>query len=317
MVRYISIVLLVTALAYSSLSQAVSISSEVANLELKVEFSDGTIHTTENIPLRVVFTNNGDKTVRLLNVFDSSLKLGFLTLNITNDAGASVSTRGTSKVSFASGSMRYVELKKGESYQVDINAVDALFERGVLKSGIHHVSVTYRNQYGEDCFHGTRESSPIIVNVTGQRGRDILSRDHKVSIEALEKAILEHDTEVVQLGLKSALSFEIKKRAAEYLAQTDDKKFVANLTDALSQSRSHGVGGTETQLMQNDLRWTLITGLEKLTGLQFGASEETFAGNIVKLKDRRIDDETIGKEIERIVKECREWLKEKPLASAK
>ena len=57
--------------------------------------------------------------------------------------------------------MKYLELKKGSQTSIRINLMDYDPPQYLLKPGLYSASVTYRNQYGENCFKGILESKPI------------------------------------------------------------------------------------------------------------------------------------------------------------
>ncbi len=110
----------------------------------------------------------------------------------------------------------------------------------------------------------------------------ILSKDYVAAEKALVRAILEKDKETLKLGLKSQF-FPIKQKTVEAITEIEDKTFVPDLINALQENQSIFTGGTETEVMQNDLNKTTVFSLSRLTGLKFDASEQLSSGEINKV----------------------------------
>jgi hypothetical protein len=128
------------------------------SLDMRVRIISEAAYTTENIPIEVIFRNNGDKVVKLLNVFDLAIsKKIFFSVTLRDGNGNPIFVAGGGKVSLSKDSMKYIKLKKGDEYATRINVKDFVPEDFSLKPGIYKVSVIYRNQYGEDCFKGSLE----------------------------------------------------------------------------------------------------------------------------------------------------------------
>lgn len=133
-----------------------------SQLDIVVKVVDGENYSTENIPLEIVFTNVSSYTINLLDAFDTSNKKRiFLTVTLRDGHESPFFTSGGGKISFSKNSMKYIELKKGEQTSVRINLIDYDLPHETLKAGLYSVLVTYRNQYGEDCFKGTVTSQPL------------------------------------------------------------------------------------------------------------------------------------------------------------
>src|SRR5262249_34289107 len=128
---------------------------EKDQLSLTVKTLDGVMYRTDNIPLEIVFHNDGKEPVRMLDVFNnaSSKKIFFVvTLSDANDSP--LFTSGGGKITFSKDSPKYLELGPGDETTVMINLVDFVPAARSLEPGIYKLSVTYFNQYGENCFKG-------------------------------------------------------------------------------------------------------------------------------------------------------------------
>lgn len=128
-------------------------------------------------------------------------------------------------------------------------------------------------------------------NISMKQDDNILSKDYSVAEKALNKAVLEKDKETIRLGLKSPI-FSIKQKTAEAIAEIKDKTFVPSLIEALEKNQGVIAGGSEAEVMQQELNKAIVYALEQLTGLQLLFSENLSA-----------DD------IQRILNESREWWK--------
>lgn len=138
-----------------------------APFEMKVKIVSGAFYTTGDIPLDIVFRNNADESIRLLNTFDDpKTKRVFFSVTLRDSNETPLFTAGGGKVDFSSDSLKYIELKKGEETAVRINLMDFAPPNCSLKSGIYSVSIIYRNQYGENCFKGTLESNSLNLSLS-------------------------------------------------------------------------------------------------------------------------------------------------------
>jgi len=143
--------------ALDSVGQAEArIRSSDSQLDMDVKLVTDASYSVGNIPLEIVFTNNTDKPVRLLNAFDTSnAKRVFFTVTLVDSRESPVFTSGGGKISFVKDLMKYVELAKGQQFAVEINLKDFELQSKTPEPGVYSVQVTYRNQYGDNCFIGT------------------------------------------------------------------------------------------------------------------------------------------------------------------
>jgi hypothetical protein len=123
--------------------------------------------SARKMPVKVVFQNTSDQTIRLLNIFDlvEERKMFFM-VRITDMEGTPVDTIGGGKISLSKNAVKYLELGKNERMTVSLDLTDFLPAGKPLKSGTYNVSITYQNQYGENCFKGKVESRPISLNIS-------------------------------------------------------------------------------------------------------------------------------------------------------
>jgi hypothetical protein len=123
--------------------------------------------SARKMPVKVVFQNTSDQTIRLLNIFDMvEERKVFFTVRITDMEGTPVDTIGGGKISLSKNSIKYIELGKGESMTVSLDLTEFLPGSQLPKPGTYNVSITYQNQYGENCFKGRVESRPITLNIS-------------------------------------------------------------------------------------------------------------------------------------------------------
>jgi hypothetical protein len=126
----------------------------------------------------------------------------------------------------------------------------------------------------------------------------ILSKYYYPAQRAFEKAVLEKDKITLRLGLK-AFSLTLRSKVVIEIKQLDDKSFVPDLIVALEANQAIMSGGSETQSMQNQLNKEIVFALEKLTELQFTYFDDSPSGDSFFEYPR--------KDIERILKESRDW----------
>ncbi len=159
--------------------------------------------------------------------------------------------------------------------------------------GIQNKSLEWYRSY-ETQIQQAMQSERLMM----QQEISILSKYYYLAKKALDKAILEKDKATIQLGLgKQFLS--LKKEIVEEAVKFNDKSFIPDLIKALERNQGIMSGGTETVIEQNLLNKAIVSALEKLTGLQF----LYFDGSLT----RSSFDEFPHKDIEKILKESREW----------
>lgn len=134
----------------------------------------------------------------------------------------------------------------------------------------------------------------------------ILSNEYSVAERALSRAVLEKNRATIREGLKSKF-IGLKIDAVKALAEMNDKSSVPNLVEALQANQGVIDGGSETQILQNDLNQAIIRALERLTGLEFSVSK--------RLNKEKLSRYTpfSSEEIEDVVSKSGQWqTKSKP-----
>jgi hypothetical protein len=107
------------------------------------------------------FTNTAEHRIRLLDLFDP-FPVFFVT-ELTPIDGGEIDVAGMGKIDAAEGSLHYVELASGASFEVALDL--APWIRAPLAPGPHRLAMRYHNAYGADCFHGLIDSAPINVTI--------------------------------------------------------------------------------------------------------------------------------------------------------
>lgn len=128
-------------------------------------------------------------------------------------------------------------------------------------------------------------NTPSPMSEAQKNQNDILSKNYDLAAKTLEKAIAEKDRKIIRLGLKNPI-LPIRQKAAEATAEIGDIEAVPPLIDALEFNRGIMAGGTEAQIMQNDLNKAIISALEELTKLKFMVSDEISAEDVRKVIER-------------------------------
>jgi hypothetical protein len=107
------------------------------------------------------FTNTSEHGIRLLELFDP-VPVFFVTA-LAPIGGGEIDVAGMGKIDAADGSLQYVELASGASFEVALDL--APWIRAPLAPGPHRLAMRYHNGYGADCFHGLLDSAPINVTI--------------------------------------------------------------------------------------------------------------------------------------------------------
>jgi hypothetical protein len=122
-------------------------------------------------------------------------------------------------------------------------------------------------------------------NLSVPQDNEILSKDHFIAKKALEKAILEKDKHTIKLGLSNQ-SFLIRQKTVEAIAEIGDESYVPDLVRSLRGHQGIVTGGTETEVMRDDLNRAIISALEQLTNLEFEVSIPLSDEDIRKVTDK-------------------------------
>lgn len=137
----------------------------MSNLQILISAVPDTTYTQKNIPLKVIFKNtNETENIRILRHFDP-LPV-FFSFDIVDANNRFLDIPGAGKVDLHSDSIEYVSLSAGENFTLDVNLAKHLTNPQKVKTGEYTVSVTYHNQYGEDCFQGQISSQPISLVIS-------------------------------------------------------------------------------------------------------------------------------------------------------
>lgn len=94
----------------------------------------------------------------------------------------------------------------------------------------------------------------------------ILSKDFNEASEALEENVRRKKSGLVRMSLQHP-SLIIKRRAAEALRKLKDRASVPSLIEALELNQAVYVGGTETELLQDELNRAIVSALVEVTGI--------------------------------------------------
>jgi hypothetical protein len=136
-------------------------------LILIIVVSRGVPATPQSFAVDVAFKNNSSTSVKLLKYFDDEDNLPiWFQIHMTSLDGTPVpGIRGGGKISLR-GPLDYVLLAPGEKFSLRLEVAKFVSD---LQPGSYKISVTYRNQYGEDCFRGELNSNVLEVNITSNK----------------------------------------------------------------------------------------------------------------------------------------------------
>jgi hypothetical protein len=113
----------------------------------------------------------------------------------------------------------------------------------------------------------------------------ILSRDLSIAENALNKAILGKDKDTIKLGLKNPV-FTIRQKTVEAIAELKDESFVPELVEALQENQGLIAGGSEAQIMQDDLNQSIVYAISRLTRQKFKLSNPISSQEIKEVLDK-------------------------------
>ncbi len=135
-----------------------------APLKIAVSAIPGVVYTKSNVPLRLRFENVSGEEIRILRHFEP-LPV-FFAFDMVDEDGMHVAIPGAGKIDFYEGAMKYATLPAGGTLDVDVNLAEVLTRPELVKPGRYMISVTYHNQYGENCFRGMVSSEPISLTLS-------------------------------------------------------------------------------------------------------------------------------------------------------
>lgn len=121
----------------------------------------------DRIVLNTVFENVSDDKVRILDSFDvqKNLPIWFQVQMVRLDGTPVSGVRGGGKINLR-GTLKYVTLKPGERFQLQLDIAKMMTERYV---GDFKISLLYRNQYGQDCFKGVVNSNTLALSLVDRK----------------------------------------------------------------------------------------------------------------------------------------------------
>lgn len=117
--------------------------------------------SAQRFPVIARFDNQSSRDLRLLDLFHP-LPV-FFTTRLVSGAGAEIDVVGAGKLEPVEGRLRYVELSRGATHEVELDL--APWIRAELPGGAYSLAMSYHNAYGDGCFRGVVDSTPIMVNV--------------------------------------------------------------------------------------------------------------------------------------------------------
>lgn len=136
-------------------------------LRLTVAPLEGTVYTRDSIPLQIIFENVGAQRLRLLRKFEPTPV--FFSIRMVREDGTPIGIPGAGKIDFQEGTVEYLTLNAGELFGFLVDVARVAYRREDITPGEYRVSVTYHNQYGEDCFQGVLSSNTTQVTVEASR----------------------------------------------------------------------------------------------------------------------------------------------------
>jgi len=144
-------------------ANTMAISKKHASLELLLNPVDRVAYSSERIPIRLTFINNSENDVRLLNHF-SPFPV-FFSSRLMRDDGSPIALPGGGKIALHEGDEVYVVLSGNGSHTIEFDLAVLVSHPSDLKPGRYSVEITYRNQYGKDCFQGQINSNQIELDI--------------------------------------------------------------------------------------------------------------------------------------------------------
>jgi len=141
-------------------------SAEESPLKVSLSSVPKVRYTRTHIPLKVTFENTGDESLRILRQFEDPRTLPvFFEFEIKAVGGGMVQVPGAGKITPYRDSEKYVELKKGQTFEVRIDLARLIPPAARMPAGLYDISVIYHNQYGTG-FKGRVASNSVRIKVT-------------------------------------------------------------------------------------------------------------------------------------------------------
>ena len=133
------------------------------------------------------------------------------------------------------------------------------------------------------------EEMTVLNDIGANRARkiiqlydNILSINFKIAKEYLDKNIKKNDSILIRISLKTK-NLKIKKLAVQALGNINDKSSVPFLIECFEQNQYIRIGGSETQIEQQQLNEELIVVLKIMTYLNFNNKNLSSNSDIVKI----------------------------------
>jgi len=115
-----------------------------------------------SVAVRVTLENVSTQKVRLLDAFEPDTLPVFFRVHLQREDGSPVlEVRGGGKADPLHSNIKYIDLAPGQTFSLTLNLADFLTDPDAMKPGRYQLTVTYFNQYGENCFHGRVTSAPL------------------------------------------------------------------------------------------------------------------------------------------------------------
>lgn len=314
--KLFSIILLLTisfiasskVISQSTISMSENSNSKILDKEpiLEAKLVESEIQSGNPIELTLTIKNETDFTIVL---FDVAPERSFdITVKDSEELSLPLTNEGV-KRKYPNNIVRRetVYLEPGKELSLSKIRLDELFD---LKRADSYTLTVTRTYYFQDIFDkdtGMEKvgilASKLKFNISQNypQSNSILTKDYNIAKKALEKAVREKDLNAIRLGLKG-FSFQIRKDVVEEIVKLNDKSFVPDLADALEENQGCLSGGSETEVLQKELNNLIVSAIKRLTGLEFSYFDSS--------SSQPCSNDFPPKDIQRILKESRDWWKE-------
>jgi hypothetical protein len=132
-------------------------------LTLVITLMEPSFVVNKSILLNVTFKNVSDDIVRILDSFDDqeNLPIWFHLQMVEFNGTPILGIRGGGKINLR-GTLKYMTLKPGERFSLQLDIAKLITDQ---YAGDFKISLTYRNQYGQNCFKGEASSNTLVVSI--------------------------------------------------------------------------------------------------------------------------------------------------------